>query len=123
VDAVETVDNPDGDAPDLPLLNPAVAAAVASDDVLERCPYRAGPKEVRFAFWRARPEGVVLKVRFCPYFGPDTFHKFTVGETPVAKIDRWFASGEYRERCASCRLLHYSDRRTPRIALPMAAAG
>jgi organic radical activating enzyme len=73
------------EAPELPLLNPAVAAAVAGDAVLERCPYRAGPKEVRFAFYRARPEGVVLKVRFCPYFGPDTAEKFTVGVTPAVQ--------------------------------------
>jgi Organic radical activating enzymes len=97
-----------GESP-LPLLNPGLAGAVAADDLLARCPYRHGPKEVRFAFYRARPEGVCLKVRFCPYFGPDTSHKFTVGATPLEKIDRWFRSGEYRGKCDTCRLRHYSD--------------
>lgn len=91
----------------LPLLNPALAEAVASDDLMGKCPYRHGAKEVRFAFYRARPEGVVLKVRFCPYFGPDTSHKLTVGVTPLDKVEKWFRSGEYRGRCDTCRLRHY----------------
>lgn len=118
--------NDDNPPSALPLLNPAVAGAVARGDVLSTCPYRSGPKELRFSFYRARNETVTLKARFCPYFGPNTFHKFVVGETPLAKIDKWFASGEYRDKCDSCRLLYYdagtaASKPVYRVVLPMAA--
>ncbi len=94
---------------DLLMPDNHVRKAVAEDRLLELCPYRTKPLEVRFAFYRQIEDTVVLKVRYCPYFGPKVGHKFRVGETPIRKLDKWFIEGDYRKRCDSCRLLHYSD--------------
>jgi hypothetical protein len=92
--------------------DPAVLKAVTRDDLMESCQYRLRPVELRFAFWKRQEDAVVMKVRFCPYFGPETSHKFRVGLDPLKKIDKWFESGEYRSKCETCRLLLY-DLRAP----------
>jgi len=95
----------------LPLIPPDtnISEGVVKDDILSFCKYRYSPIEMRFAFWKILDEGVCLKVRFCPYFGPSTYHKFIVGSDPLKKLDKWFNSGEYLEKCDSCRLLYYGN--------------
>ena len=87
--------------------DPAIASAVAQGKLLELCRYRQEPLEVRFAFYRKTADAVVLKIRFCAYFGPKFSHKFKVGVDPLKKIDKWYNEGLYKEHCYSCRLKHY----------------
>ncbi len=86
-----------------------IALGVRENNVLEHCEYRRRPVELRFAYWKDKPDGVALKVRFCPYFGADTHHRFVVGRDDIERIDTWFEQGTYRRKCDSCRLLHYSS--------------
>ena len=65
------------------------------------------PLELRLAFYRGGPDRKILEVRYCPYFPPDSGHRFHVGRDDPARLARDWRKGRFREHCGRCRLLHY----------------
>lgn len=86
-----------------------VFEGISKRSILEHCEYRKKDIEVRFAYWNIIDGNVVFKLRFCPFFGSQTYHKFYLGKTQLNKIDKWFVEGKYKKKCGSCRLLNYNN--------------
>lgn len=74
---------------------------------LDLCPYRTEPLELRFAFYRSREEGQVLKYRYCPYFPSDFGYRFHIGRDDPGKFVKNFEKGSFHEHCHDCRFLKY----------------
>ena len=71
------------------------------------CPYRSEPLELRFAFYRSKDRGPVLKYRYCPYFPSDFGYRFHLGRDSLEKFDKNFNKGSFHSHCHKCRFLNY----------------
>ena len=83
-----------------------MGALLESGDV-SRCGYRNEPLEIRFALEHASEERQVLRYRYCPSFPPDWGHRFHVGHDDIAKLEKNFRKGPFRDHCGRCRFLEY----------------
>lgn len=85
-----------------------VMLPLLEDGDVERCAYRNEPIELRFALdGKARDGKPVVRYRYCPYFPPDSGHRFHVGRDDPSKLERNYEKGSFRDHCGDCRFLAY----------------
>lgn len=83
-------------------------AHLLDDGDVSRCPFRHKANEVRFALDpKVRKNKAVLRYRYCPYFPPQTFHRFHVGKDSLKVIEKNFLKASFHQDCSKCRFLLY----------------
>jgi len=86
-------------------------AMIESGDV-NACPYRQEPLELRLSYAGGSGGRQVLKYRYCPYFPPESGHRFHLGRDPINKMGKNYHRGHFKDHCDRCRLTNYQTDQT-----------
>lgn len=82
-------------------------SALAAGGDPSACPYRAAPRELRFAVRGSGPDRLRLYYRFCPFFPSDRHFGFHIGHDTTDQIRLAYEKHKWHSWCPDCRLRHY----------------